>query len=33
MTFPIMPSAPEFLTWQDVQKLIDYPGATIARPV
>ncbi len=23
MTFPIMPSAPEFLTWQDVQKLID----------
>ncbi len=24
MTFPLMPSAPEFLTWQDVQKLIDY---------
>lgn len=24
MTFPIMPSTPEFLTWQDVEKLIDY---------
>ncbi len=24
MTFPLMPSAPEFLTWQDVEKLIDY---------
>ena len=24
MTLPTMPSAPEFLTWQDVDKLIDY---------
>lgn len=24
MTAPIMPSAPEFLTWQDVDRLIDY---------
>lgn len=23
MAFPIMPSTPEFLTWQDVEKLID----------
>lgn len=24
MTFPTMPSAPQFLTWQDVEKLVDY---------
>lgn len=24
MSFPLMPSTPEFLTWQDVEKLIDY---------
>ena len=33
MTIPSMPSTPQFLTWQDVDKLIDYLLPQLAWPV
>ena len=30
---PTMPSTPDFLSWQEVEKLVDYHLASVARPV